>query len=411
MASSLPKKLRRRNPVRIGWFLSRMGEERGYERVVSGHVQVPLHSANLFLAAGHEVEIITTRFSPTDTAPDCLPPGVPLHFVEDGRKRGKGPGEPSRGVDAVNLYRQARQILRVAHERKFDVLHFCAQSATAQFAGLLKWIGLRPPVVVSFQQPEMAVAPGWLARPLWNRLDAVLVTTEHARQMCARAEIEADRISHGIVFDPQDQPGWNPSSAPRRVLFWRDPSVRNGADIALAVYDRLAPEFPDIDFDMAVRPYWKPVAGLDDLAARHANVHVYRFPYAEGISIPGLLSESLCVLMPFRQQSLDPQLSIMESMAAGVPVISTDMGSIPEFIVSRRNGMLIPRGDVDAAVEAVRYCLANPERARGMGRVARQDLLDHWNWERWVDELGDVYRRVVESRPQADRPARGEGPG
>ena len=385
--------------MRIGWYLSRMSKDRGYERVVSGHVQVPLHSAKLFRDAGHEVEVITTRFPSSHTVPDCLPPNVPLHFVDDGRKRASDPSEPSRGVDGVKLIQQIRQIVRIAHAQRFDVLHFSAFDAMAQFAGLLKVVGLRPPVVVSLQQPDLAAPPGWLARQLWNRLDAVVVTTDHARQMCARAGIDAEQVRHGIVFDPQDQPGWNPSGARQRVLFWRDPSARNGADICLEAYDRLAPEFPEIHFDLAVRPHWKPVPGIDDLAACHENVHVYRFPYPDGITIPGLLAESLCVLMPFRKQSLDPQLSIMESMAAEVPVVSTDTGSIPEFIAPRRNGMLIPRGDVGAAVGAVRYCVSDPERARGMGRAARKDLLDHWNWGRWVDDLEAVYRRVVESRP------------
>ena len=71
----LPRgKLRRRDLVRIGWYLSRMSKDRGYERVVSGHVQVPLHSTKLFRDAGHEVEVITTRFPASHTAPDCLPP-------------------------------------------------------------------------------------------------------------------------------------------------------------------------------------------------------------------------------------------------------------------------------------------------------------------------------------------------
>lgn len=383
--------------MRIGWYLSRMSKDRGYERVVSGHVQVPLHSAQLFRDAGHEVEVITTRFPASHTAPDCLPRDIPLHFVEDGRKRASDPSEISRGVDGLKLVQQIRQIVRIAHARRFDVMHFSAFESMAQFAGLLKVVGLRPPIVVSFQQPELAATPGWTARQLWNRLAAVVVTTEHGRQMCTRAGIVAEQVRHGIVFDPQDQPGWNPSSKRRRVLFWRDPSERNGADICLETYDRLAPEFPEVNFDIAVRPYWKPVSGLEDLAARHENVRIYRFPYPAGITVPGLLAESICALMPFRQQSVDPQFSIMESMAAEVPVVSTDIGSIPEFIAPRENGMLIPSGDVGAAVEAVRYCVSNPERARAMGSVAREDLLSRWNWTHWVEDLSAIYRRVVES--------------
>src|SRR5690606_13818563 len=121
-------------------------------------------------------------------------------------------------------------------------------------------------------------------------------------------------VRHGIVRDLRAEIRDEVIGEKRRVLFWRDPSLNNGADVCAKVYDMLAPEFPDISFDMAIRPHWSAVEGLDELAAKHENVNIYRFPYEDGITLPKLVLESLCVMLPFRRMTICPQLAIAESL-------------------------------------------------------------------------------------------------
>ena len=138
--------------MRIGHYVSVVSGQKGFENNVSGHIQVPLHAMRLLRDAGHEVHLITNRFGPERSLPNCLPEGVPVHLVDDARDRGgileRTSGQKG-GVRLLTLLRQARQIRDIAHQSRFDVLHVHGFNRTAYLAGGLKMLGLRPPAVAT----------------------------------------------------------------------------------------------------------------------------------------------------------------------------------------------------------------------------------------------------------------------
>jgi glycosyltransferase involved in cell wall biosynthesis len=76
-------------------------------------------------------------------------------------------------------------------------------------------------------------------------------------------------------------------------------------------------------------------------------------------------------------------------MAAGVPVVATAVGAVPEVVGDA--AVLVPPGDPEALAEALRAVLLDAEQAddlrrRGRARVAAFD------WDRTVDGLVDLYR-------------------
>jgi glycosyltransferase involved in cell wall biosynthesis len=64
--------------------------------------------------------------------------------------------------------------------------------------------------------------------------------------------------------------------------------------------------------------------------------------------------------------------SILEAMAAAVPVIATDVGGNAELVVAERTGLLVPPRDPDALAVAVERLLLAPGTAREMGHAGRQ---------------------------------------
>ncbi len=67
---------------------------------------------------------------------------------------------------------------------------------------------------------------------------------------------------------------------------------------------------------------------------------------------------------------------VMEAMALGRPVVSTFIAGIPELVRNASEGWLVPAGDVDALVEAMRACLdASPEQLLQLGRSAHARVL------------------------------------
>jgi glycosyltransferase involved in cell wall biosynthesis len=72
-------------------------------------------------------------------------------------------------------------------------------------------------------------------------------------------------------------------------------------------------------------------------------------------------------------------ISVLEAMAAGVPVVASAVGGIPEVVVDGETGLLVPPRDPDALAEALRTLLADPELRRRLGEAGRrraQELFD-----------------------------------
>lgn len=384
--------------MRIGIYVAHVGVLPGYERMVSGHVQIPLHSARLLQEAGHEVELISTRVAGRQL-PDCLPRPVVLREVTDASRQGDSSEHESgrrRGFEPLQLGRWIAQMAKLS--QRYDVLHFFGANRTANLAGLLRSLPGACTTVATFNVGVFPEPYFFLTKHFWKRIDRVLTSTDYFRHKMATSGIECHVLRHGVVKDLR-----LPASAPaadrrKRVLFWREATPRNGGDIAAEVYRRLAPRYPDIRFDFAVRPHWSEVPGLEALALAHSNVGLYRAPYPPGVSFEALMAEAICVLLPFKAYTVQPQLSILESLAAGVPVVASDIESTAELIQSGHNGLVVPAGDADAATRAVEELIRDPMRAQAMGQAAADFVARQWNWSSYVDELQSHYAAALATR-------------
>lgn len=70
-------------------------------------------------------------------------------------------------------------------------------------------------------------------------------------------------------------------------------------------------------------------------------------------------------------------ISLLEAMAAGVPVIATPVGGVPDLIEAERNGLLVPAGDVSGLAEALRRLLDDAALAQRLVAAARRTVDRH----------------------------------
>ncbi|MEE2719683.1 MAG: glycosyltransferase family 4 protein [Planctomycetota bacterium] len=383
--------------MKIGNFISVVAGEKGFEHNVSGHIQVPLEGMARLRAAGHDVHLITNEYGEDRSLPACLDPDIPVHQVTDSRKRGgilTRDSEQGRGLRFASLLRQVAQIKQICHEHEFDVLHLHGYNRTAHLGGGLRLLGLRTPTVCTVFAAYFPERLPLITRRLWKRLDAVVAGTDCVVEHFAREGITVDRFRHGIIRDPRAEHGDAEIGPRRRILFWRDPSVENGADLAVAAYRTLAPRYPQFDFDFAIRPHWDQVPGIDELEQEFDNVHVHRFPYPDGVTLPGLLLESICVIQPMRHLSINPQLVIAESLVAGIATIASDLDSNRELVRDGVTGRLVGTTDPSDLTQALDELLADPEGTLAMGQAAMADMAERWNWDHLVGDLEAVYTRI-----------------
>ncbi len=383
--------------MKIGIYVSAIDGQKGYENNVSGHIQVPLESCNVLRKAGHEVQLITNEFGEDRSLPFCLDPEMTIHFVTDSRKRGgvlERKSHQKDGLSLTRLRKQVSEIKNICKEQQFDVLHMFGYNRTAHLAGGLQYLGLKTPTVVTILGAQFPERFSVITNKLWSNVDEIVTSTSFVKTRLEQEGIHATQVRHGIIRNIEKEHDGSQLQPKHRVLFWRDLTTKNGADVAMGAYENLAPKYPDVDFDFAVRQHWDPVKDIESRAENYPNINVYHFPYDKGITLPKLLLESLCVVMPIRHMSIDPQLVIAETLATGIPVITTDQRSNPEFVIDGQTGFLTPIGDVEKTTNALDYLLADRDRCIQIGVEAKKHIASKWNWNSYVDEIVHVYERV-----------------
>ena len=82
------------------------------------------------------------------------------------------------------------------------------------------------------------------------------------------------------------------------------------------------------------------------------------------------------------------------AMSAGVPVVASDVGGLPELIRHGENGLLVDNTP-QAIAAAVRQLLDDPAFARRMGDAARRTVMEHFTVDQMVRRTMEVYRQVL----------------
>lgn len=110
--------------------------------------------------------------------------------------------------------------------------------------------------------------------------------------------------------------------------------------------------------------------------------------------IPALLGALDVLCLPSTRNEGVPQ-SLLQGSAAGLPVVGTSVGGIPEAVVEGVTGRLVPPGDAAALAEAISGILADPEAAGRMGERGREHVRIRFSSSRMLDLTEEAYARAV----------------
>ncbi len=87
--------------------------------------------------------------------------------------------------------------------------------------------------------------------------------------------------------------------------------------------------------------------------------------------------------------------AIMEAMCAGLPVVSTRVGGIPELVMDGQTGILVPPGDEGALAAAIKILVESPKLCRQMGDTGRTVVCSEFSIDKMVRQTEAVYRDVI----------------
>ena len=91
-------------------------------------------------------------------------------------------------------------------------------------------------------------------------------------------------------------------------------------------------------------------------------------------------------------------LVLLEAMNAGLPVVGTRRGAIPEVVRDGETGLLVPPKDPEALATALIRLLCHPDRARTMGRLGLSRLRREFDLDRAVRAHDDLYVELLREK-------------
>jgi glycosyltransferase involved in cell wall biosynthesis len=115
------------------------------------------------------------------------------------------------------------------------------------------------------------------------------------------------------------------------------------------------------------------------------------------LDVPELLAEVAVSVLPCTgNEGLSN--SVLESMAAGVPVVATTVGGNPEVVEDGLSGLLVPPRDAGALARAIGAVLADPALAARLGQAGRERVRSHFSEAEMVRRTERLYLSLLDAR-------------
>ena len=115
--------------------------------------------------------------------------------------------------------------------------------------------------------------------------------------------------------------------------------------------------------------------------------------------MPWILSQVSVSVLPSLSEGLSNV--VLESMAAGAPVVATRVGGNAEAVEDGATGFLVEPGDFDALARGIDRLLRHQELARQFGQAGRRRVAEHFTIEAAIRKTERLYDSLLEERGHA----------
>ncbi len=304
--------------------------------------------------------------------------------------------------------RDAQAFLQLAHflrGERVDLLH--ANSTKAGLLARMAAPAARVPVVVF-------TAHGWAfteGRPPW------------VQRFLAKTESFGARLATRIIcvseYDRDLAVRFGVASRGRMTVIRNgvdpDPFLRDykatGTRPTIVMIGRLVPPKDPLCLVDAVRRLPEarlvflgdgPLRTRIEAAARRGGVDARVSLLGSRPDVAAVLRTCDIFALPSRWEGLP--FAVIEAMMAGLPVVATRVGGLPELVEHGVTGFLVPAGDAGALEEALRALVTDETLRRRMGAAGRQRALREFTADRMVRETLALYASLIQRSGRVNLP-------
>lgn len=229
----------------------------------------------------------------------------------------------------------------------------------------------------------------WVIRMVLDKAESIIVLSR-SWQKWAR----------GISRNPFIVPIYNPVCMPGATdFFHREPSNilflgqiggRKGVYDLLQAVSRVVAKHPKLKLVLAGDGELEQVRAEVDRLALQGHVDV--LDWVSGPQKKALLERAAIYALPSYCEGLP--MSVLEAMAAGLPVVCTPVGGVPEAVTDGQEGYMVPPGDVVALSNALDMLLTRPDLRQRMGEAARHKVESTFSAAHILPQVEQIYQRL-----------------
>jgi phosphatidylinositol alpha-mannosyltransferase len=292
------------------------------------------------------------------------------------------------------------RVARALRSFRPDVVH--AHEPLVPSTGMFATLRSPAPVVATFhahaERSRLLDASAPLLRAVWRRL-AVRVAVSHAAAgfVTARLGDGVQVIPNGVDVDlfakAEPRQGLPPG---RRILWVGRLDRQKGFPIAVQAFAMLAGDFPDLWFVVVGDGGDRDAIRIVPEEIGRRIVRVGPVPHRD--LPPYHAAADVFVSAAVGQESFG--LVLVEAMAAGVPVVATDISGYREVARDGVDALLVAPGDAGALAGAIKRVLAEPDVAARLGGAGRSRA-ETFRWTAVSARLEDAYRAAIAPRGTA----------
>jgi colanic acid/amylovoran biosynthesis glycosyltransferase len=189
-----------------------------------------------------------------------------------------------------------------------------------------------------------------------------------------------------------------PASGPIRILTVARLSTMKGLEYSIRAVAALIRENANIEYRIAGEgPLRRKLERLIEQLGISDRVHLLGGKTQDEIC--RLYRESHIFVLPSivtDSGGTETQaLVLQEAQAAGLPVIATTVGGVPEGVMNQKSGWLVPPRDPNALADRLRFLMGHPEVWDEMGRAGRIFVAAKYDAQKVNDQLVAIYRELL----------------
>lgn len=304
------------------------------------------------------------------------------------------------------IFNLARKLIK---KENYDLIHVFQASQAGGAAWLLKKVGVNCPVILTLQEGQNLSAQSWLTRYfralVIQSADRGTAISQYLMAYLKKTKKNlpttlipngvdlnkfSQEFSYGDLSNLSDYLGVRPGAkviiSTSRLVF------KNGLDSLIKALAVLQKKYPTEDWCLLLAGDGAEKENLMALARSLAVNGRLIFKSSVGHQeLPKYLKISHVFIRPSRSEGLG--ISFLEAMAAGVPIIGTRIGGIPDFLTDQETGLFCDPENPEDIAYKIKLVLDDESLRKKMIKNARVLVEEKYDW----DKIAENYKKLYET--------------